>query len=138
MFFAFDGGYGYIVFGRPEWPPRVDIAELFEAGGVTEVVSIASGRIPVAGLGDLDGDGIDDLAVTILPDPLAGQQAIDLAGEIVFVAGRRSWESLLELPAWDSRRTSSDGRSFRWATSTAMASATFSQTVNAARRSPRI
>ena len=59
---ASPSGRSYLIFGRREWPPRIDLPEAISEGQALFWPNEACGSFPVAGPGDLDGDGMPDLA----------------------------------------------------------------------------
>jgi len=95
-----DGGYGaaYVVFGNENgFPATFDLGSLngnngFRIGGLEDTDQL--GR-SLSGIGDLNGDGLDDLAVGI-PD------AVNSTGEVYVVFGRSSgFDASLVLAALD-------------------------------------
>ena len=68
-----DAGKSYVLFGsREDFPDEIPLAELGEGGGVVIEGAAAGDQagFAVAGLGDVDGDGDDDLAIGA---PLSGE-----------------------------------------------------------------
>jgi hypothetical protein len=83
-----DRARGVIFFGRRELPPSLDLAtELASGGAAGLTVPGASATFELAPAGDVDGDGIDDLAIGFWP----GLVLSPGDGEVILLAGRRSW-----------------------------------------------
>jgi hypothetical protein len=93
------GPVAYVLFGRRDLPPRLALEAESAAGGAVRLERggprvLRRFSAGIAGAGDLSGDGIDDIAVSFPEgpsDPVTG------AGEVLFVAGRRSWPPVLDL-----------------------------------------
>ncbi len=99
----------YVLYGRPAFPPSVPAGLLTGfAGFRIDGVNNGAGGVPVAGIGDINGDGIDDLAVG---DPYNGSGYS--FGRVFVVFGREGGlpgvVDLQELRAPHGFRTSSDG-----------------------------
>lgn len=81
-------GVAYLLFGRARgWPAEIDLTYLTGIGVAMNGADNMFG-LPVAGVGDVNGDGFDDVAV--------GE------GELVYVVfGRETFPTTLELPQLD-------------------------------------
>jgi hypothetical protein len=102
-----EGGVDYLLFGAPDYPPRVDLASLGTRGVVlrgpsSPVVPVHAGAViggeAAAGAGDVDGDGLADFLVGV------GGNCCNFArptvsGRAYLVSGRRSWPLELDLVA---------------------------------------
>jgi hypothetical protein len=88
-----DRGAAYLVFGQAEgWPATLDLAALGDAG-----VRMTGGESPlfgeaVAGVGDVNGDGVDDVALI---------DAGGSSGGVYIVFGRASFPPTLDLSQFD-------------------------------------
>jgi hypothetical protein len=97
------GPVAYVVFGRRELPARLVLEVESTVGGGVRLerggpLALRRFSAAIAATGDLTGDGIDDVVVSFPEgpaDPVSG------TGEILFVAGRRSWPALLDLGSPD-------------------------------------
>jgi hypothetical protein len=101
---ALDSGFAYLVRGQSQWPAETSVEDLFLAGNVTEINLPEQDPVPAVSLGDLNGDGSDDFALS-----MAGRGAVNGERELVFIAGRREWDSDLDLPAESSGRVVGGG-----------------------------
>ncbi|MEM1167221.1 MAG: hypothetical protein AAGI30_13135 [Planctomycetota bacterium] len=94
--FRLQGGKAYVVYGRPQtdatpvpFPPIIDLEALDPADGF-EIVGPSSNAFlgfAVAGVGDFNGDGVDDMAISA---PGQGGLAAMPSGTIYVIYGRDS------------------------------------------------
>ena len=103
-------GEVHIVFGRETWPVPWDI--LFRPPDVT-IYGVDPGDTAghAAAVGDFDGDGIDDLAVSarFADGPLNARSS---CGEVYLVRGRAEWPATLDLRNDDAGLTNADATVF--------------------------
>jgi hypothetical protein len=73
---SFNKGEAYVVFGRAGWDATFDLGSLNGANGLTFTAQNTDGRLgnALAGLGDLNGDGYDDIA---FGSPLASPSSVE-------------------------------------------------------------
>jgi hypothetical protein len=86
----------YAVFGRSAWPREAALSELLASGGAARIVhggflfgGESRSGLRVAAAGDLDGDGLADIAIGMTQD--------GISGSVHIVAGRREWPRELDL-----------------------------------------
>ena len=98
------GGIGYLLFGRTTFEETLDLeteVALGRAARITGRLPSASRYHPVfAPVGDVTGDGIADLALSFAdgPNDLNGFTiGPGLAGEVVWIEGRKIWPAELDL-----------------------------------------
>lgn len=101
-------GRAYVVHGTATPPPVLDLSALGTAGLVLNGSLIDAGKLgmTVAGVGDVNGDGRDDLAVGF---PGASPGATAFAGESFVVIGNRFYGEVEELPALQRRASDFPG-----------------------------
>lgn len=58
-----ESGVVYLVFGRADWPPTIDLGSLSGSDGMVIMGASSEDRLggSVAGVGDVNGDGFDDM-----------------------------------------------------------------------------
>lgn len=83
-----------VLFGRQSWPGVIDVDQ--DLGGLgLKITGSAEAGAPIgpgfsiAGLGDIDGDGADEIAVG---DPLAASGDVTDAGSIYVIYGSKEWQ----------------------------------------------
>ena len=89
-------GEAYVIFGRSLFPATIELADLdgsigFQINGAGEGDRFGSG---VAGVGDFDGDGFDDIAIGATE---SFDYANDGPGSVYLIFGRESFPRYLEL-----------------------------------------
>eukprot|EP00727_Mastigamoeba_balamuthi_P013416 m51a1_g8698 hypothetical protein (1287) ;mRNA; r:74395-79554 len=88
------GGHAFIVFGRRQWPRNVSVADLDGASGFSLSVAGQSAVFSATGVGDVNGDGVADLAVGVNPQSWRA----DVRAHVVF--GRPGpWDAELNASA---------------------------------------
>jgi hypothetical protein len=98
------GPVAHVLFGRRELPARLVLeAESLQGGAVRLEPGWPFAAVPfsagIAAAGDVTQDGIDDFVVSF---PAVGPAAPAMgSGEILFMAGRRSWPPVLDISAPD-------------------------------------
>lgn len=88
----FEGGDGYIVFGREVWPESISLAT--EADVTLYAAELDSRACGAINIGDFNNDGLSDL---ICGGRAAGPNGLDKAGEAYVVYGRNDWPSTILL-----------------------------------------
>lgn len=88
----------YVLFGRTTWPAEITLADadvhVARTADMRELL-----RTPEPDqVGDIDGDGIDDL---LLRDPYEAANGVDRAGTTYLFRGRTSWSAELSVTAAD-------------------------------------
>ena len=73
-----------ILFTDGRLPPETDLAALVQDGRGTDILSAFRWIRATAGGGDLDGDGLEDLAITV-------GGTTQSSGSIFLLAGRSQW-----------------------------------------------
>lgn len=97
-----DHAHGVILFGRLELPPAIDLAaELASGRAVNLVVPAAAGSFDFAPAGDVDGDGIADFAIGHSDAGLPAGAPRGGNGQVIILAGRRSWPAEVDLSRSD-------------------------------------
>lgn len=85
-------GGAFVIFGRREWPARINVVQ---AADVSILGSFAGhGLTALCGAGDINADGLADLAVVADESTLWGLRG--RRGSAYVFAGRRSWPALLD------------------------------------------
>jgi hypothetical protein len=89
-----DAGQSFLVYGGPRFPSAIDLASLLASNGGDGSVgfaingSVAGGQAAyVAGLGDINGDGFDDVRVGY---PTAAPGGLTNAGQVYVIYGKPS------------------------------------------------
>ncbi len=84
----------YVLFGRASWPSEIDLRN--QNADVTIYGTQPQGFADETAVGDLTGDGIDDLAVCArLTDGAAGNRKD--SGSVMLFRGRTTWPSFIDL-----------------------------------------
>lgn len=100
-FFISDAGQSYVIFGRSSFPPSMSVGDLdgekgFVINGVHKYdVENSYSGYSVAGVGDFNHDGFDDIVIGS-PGAVYANSAI-AAGEVFVVFGRSVFRSTIEL-----------------------------------------
>ena len=96
-----DAGEAYVVFGGPDWNARLSLADLdgsngFRLDGISSGDKIGGGDVSC--LGDVNGDGIDDLIIGARGAYTSGGPG---TGQSYIIFGQSGWNAAINLSSLD-------------------------------------